>query len=97
MTNDEINQNQSDNDSHTTNNVPGNDNLVEASEDLVNHETSNPTQVQFRDTDVNDDICPEAYQSRNVWVSDFKVQSIYIFQWLSTPAGSESSLALGDL
>ena len=55
VTNNEINQNQSDNDSHTTNNVPGNDNLVEASEDLVNHETSNPTQVQFRDTDVNDD------------------------------------------
>ena len=32
-----------------------NDKLVQASEDLLNHETSDPTQVQFRDTNVNDD------------------------------------------
>ena len=29
------------------------------------------------DGNANDDICPEAFESKNVWVSYFKVESIY--------------------
>ena len=28
------------------------------------------------DGNVTDDLCPEAYQPKNVWVLDFKVESI---------------------